>query len=79
MHAQSLSRVQLFVTLWTVTCQAPLSMEFSILEEGGKVSVHMILTKAGLHAIKHTVWQKVAASFLKVTASHKEQRSPATI
>ena len=49
------------------------------LEEEGKVSVHMILTKAGLHAIKHTVWQKVAASFLKVTASHKEQRSPATI
>ena len=41
--------------------------------------MHMILTKAGLHAIKHTVWQKVAASFLKVTASHKEQRSPATI
>ena len=28
-HAQSLNHVQLFVTLWTVTCQAPLSMEFS--------------------------------------------------
>ena len=27
-HAQSLSHVQLFVTLWTVACQAPLSMEF---------------------------------------------------
>ena len=26
MHAQSLSCVQLFVTLWTVTRQAPLSM-----------------------------------------------------
>ena len=26
--AQSLSRVQLFVTLWAVACQAPLSMEF---------------------------------------------------
>ena len=24
-----LSRIQLFVTLWTVACQAPLSMEFS--------------------------------------------------
>ena len=24
-----LTRVQLFVTLWTVACQAPLSMEFS--------------------------------------------------
>ena len=28
-HAQSLSCVQLFVTPWTVNCQAPLSMEFS--------------------------------------------------
>ena len=27
--AQSPSRVQLFVTPWTVACQAPLSMEFS--------------------------------------------------
>ena len=27
--AQSLSRVQLFVTLWTVACQAPLSLGFS--------------------------------------------------
>ena len=26
---QSLSRVQLFATLWTVACQAPLSMRFS--------------------------------------------------
>ena len=29
MHAQLLSCVQLFVTPWTVACQAPLSMEFS--------------------------------------------------
>ena len=28
-HAQSLSHVQFFVTLWTVACQAPLSMGFS--------------------------------------------------
>ena len=28
-HAHPLSRVQLFATLWTVACQAPLSMEFS--------------------------------------------------
>ena len=28
-HAQSLSCDQLFVTLWTVACQCPLSMEFS--------------------------------------------------
>ena len=28
-HAQSLSRVQLFVTSWTVAHQAPLSMGFS--------------------------------------------------
>ena len=26
---QSLTGIQLFVTPWTVTCQAPLSMEFS--------------------------------------------------
>ena len=29
MHAKSLSRVHLFGTLWTVTCQAPLSTGFS--------------------------------------------------
>ena len=29
MCAQSLSRVQFFVTPWTVTCQAPPPMEFS--------------------------------------------------
>ena len=29
MYAHTLSHVQLFVTLWTVACQAPLSMEFS--------------------------------------------------
>ena len=28
MHAQSLSHVQLFVTLWTVACQDPLSIGF---------------------------------------------------
>ena len=28
-HARVLSRVQLFVTLWTAACQAPLSMGFS--------------------------------------------------
>ena len=29
LHAQSLSHVQLFATLWTMAQQAPLSMEFS--------------------------------------------------
>ena len=29
MHAQLLSRVRLFATLWTVACQAPPSMGFS--------------------------------------------------
>ena len=28
-HAQSLSRLQLFATPWTIACQAPLSMGFS--------------------------------------------------
>ena len=30
LHAQSLIRVQLFATPWTVAFQAPLSMEFSM-------------------------------------------------
>ena len=29
MYACMLTRVQLFATLWTVACQAPLSMGFS--------------------------------------------------
>ena len=29
MHVQLLSCVQLFATLWTIACQAPLSMGFS--------------------------------------------------
>ena len=56
-----------------------ISLRSRSLEVGGKVSMHMILMKAGVHAIKHTDWQKLAASFLKVTASHKEQMSPATL
>ena len=32
--SQSVSHVQLFVTPWTVACQAPLSMEFSRQEPG---------------------------------------------
>ena len=28
-YAQLLSHVQLFATPWTITCQAPLSLEFS--------------------------------------------------
>ena len=35
MQAQSLSFVQLFVTLWAVACQAPLSMEFPRQEHWG--------------------------------------------
>ena len=35
MHAKSLSRVQLFVTQWTVACQAPLPMGFSRQEYWG--------------------------------------------
>ena len=33
--AQMLSRVRLFVTLWTIACQAPLSMGFSRQESWG--------------------------------------------
>ena len=29
LHMCMLSRIQLFATLWTIACQAPLSMEFS--------------------------------------------------
>ena len=35
MHAQLLSHVQLFLPPWIVTCQAPLSMEFSRQEYWG--------------------------------------------
>ena len=38
-HAQSLSRVHLFVTPWTAACQAPLSMEFSRQEYWGGLSL----------------------------------------
>ena len=41
------------------------------------VSIHGILVKGELYAIKKThISQKVTASLLKVTASHKEQTSP---
>jgi len=30
MHAQLLSRLRLFVTLWAVACQAPVFMGFSV-------------------------------------------------
>ena len=39
MHAQSLSHVQIFATLWTVACQAPLSMLFSRQEYWSKLPV----------------------------------------
>ena len=35
--AQKLSRFQLFVTPWTIACQAPLSMGFSRQEHSGAV------------------------------------------
>ena len=38
MKCQLLSYVQLFVTLWTVACQTPLSMEFSRQEYWGGYS-----------------------------------------
>ena len=44
-------------------------------EVGGKVNIYVI-GEGGVHAIKHTFLQKVAASLVKVTASHKEQMSP---
>ena len=40
-HAQSLSPVQLFETLWAVACQAPLFMGFSGKNAG--VSCHFLL------------------------------------
>ena len=45
-------------------------------EVGGKVSIHVILVK-GEHMQSNTYFlQKVFASLVKVTASHKEQTSP---
>ena len=43
--AQSLSHVQLFVTLWTVACQPPLSMGFPRQE----CILYVFLTALGLH------------------------------
>ena len=43
MHAQLLSRVQLFVTPWTVACQAPLSMGFPQARENTGVGCHFLL------------------------------------
>ena len=40
MHAQSLSCVQHFVTLWTVACQAPLSIGFFRQEYWSGLSFH---------------------------------------
>ena len=41
MRAKSLSHVQLFVTLWTVALQAPLSMGFS--RKNTEVGCHALL------------------------------------
>ena len=41
MHAQLLSRVRLFATLWTVACQVPLSMEFP--GKNTRVGCHFLL------------------------------------
>ena len=41
LHAQLLSRVQLFATPWTVACQAPLSMGFS--RQNTAVGCHFLL------------------------------------
>ena len=41
MHAYSLCRVQIFAALWTTTCQAPLSMDFSVKNTG--VGCHFLL------------------------------------
>ena len=38
----------------------------------------MILVK-GVRAVKHTFWQRLAASQEKVAASHEEQASPLMI
>ena len=43
-----------------------------------EVSVHVILVK-GTHAVKHTFWQRVAASHKEVAAGHEEQMSPLMI
>ena len=40
MRAQSLSRVQLFATPWTVACQAPLFVEFSKQEYWSGLPLH---------------------------------------
>ena len=48
LRAQSLSHVQLFVTLWTIACQPPLSMGFPR-QECMYVCMYVFLTALGLH------------------------------
>ena len=42
-YAQLLSHVQLFVTLWTVACQAPLSMIFFFQAKNTRVGCYFLL------------------------------------
>ena len=42
----------------------------------GKVSIYMILVKGATCNQVHIFLQKVSASLMKLTASHKEQMSP---
>ena len=50
----------------------PISLRYHYKEVGGKVSVYAILVMGTVYAMKHPFLQDVAASFLKVTASHEE-------
>ena len=51
LSAQSLSYVQLFVTPWTVACQAPLSVESYLADKNVKVWQCQVLIQSGSNCI----------------------------
>ena len=61
---------------WEAAFQLALKYGSKEVGVGGEVSTHVILVKEEVHATKHTFLQKVTANHMKVSASHKEQRSP---
>ena len=50
--------------------------EIPLQKSSREVSIHVILAKREVHTIKYTFLQKVTINLMKVSASHKKQKSP---
>ena len=77
--SQSLSRVQLFVNLWTVACQAPLPMEFSRQEfwSGMPFLLQGIFLDQGLNSqVLCLLLGELRVDFLPTELSGKPSLSP---